>query len=65
MKFFLLLYFINTRWMVTTKMQPTDARKAFPCFDEPKYKASFKLTVKHWKNFTAIANMPVEVKKKK
>ena len=48
-------------WMSTTKFQPTDARKAFPNFDEPQYKANFTVTQRHWRNFTALSNMPVDV----
>jgi hypothetical protein len=49
-------------WLATSKFQPSDARKAFPNFDEPRFKSTFKLTQKHWNNFTALSNMPVEVR---
>ncbi|CAM4627731.1 aminopeptidase N [Caretta caretta] len=50
----------ETRVVATTQMQAPDARKAFPCFDEPAMKASFKVTLIHSPNHTALSNMPVE-----
>ncbi|XP_029378452.1 aminopeptidase N-like [Echeneis naucrates] len=42
--------------VATTQMQPTDARKSFPCFDEPAMKAVFDITLLHDHGTIALSN---------
>lgn len=46
--------------MISTLFQPTFAREAFPCWDEPALKATFDISVKHFPNYTVLSNMPME-----
>ena len=43
-----------------TQFEAADARRAFPCFDEPEFKATFKVVLTHDPQLAAIANMPIE-----
>ncbi|XP_075161911.1 aminopeptidase N-like [Haematobia irritans] len=50
----------ETKWIAVTQFEPTYARNAFPCWDEPNYKANYTLWLGHNKTLLALANMPME-----
>lgn len=50
------------RYIATTKFQPTFARRAFPCYDEPSFKSTFEVSLVKPSNddYIALSNMPVQ-----
>ena len=49
----------NPPWYVYTQFEPTDARRAFPCFDEPRFKTPWQLTLHVKQEHLAASNTPV------
>lgn len=45
-------------WLFSTDLEPTNARRVFPCFDEPDLKAPIALSVQIPKDYVAISNSP-------
>ena len=48
----------DNRWYLYTQFEPTDARRAFPCFDEPSFKTPWDITLRVPKEQLAFANTP-------
>ncbi len=48
----------ETRYLATTQFEATDARRAFPCWDEPAQKAVFDVTLVFDDAFQSVSNTP-------
>lgn len=45
--------------MIATHLEPADARRIFPSWDEPAFKATFELTATLPESFLGVSNMPI------
>jgi len=50
--------------MLGSQFEATDARRFFPCWDEPVFRARFQLTAVVPENWLGVSNMPIENEKK-
>lgn len=49
----------NENWIAVTYFKPNNARRAFPCFDEPNFKANFTVILGRSIKFKSVSNMPL------
>lgn len=47
------------KYMAATQFEAVDARRCFPCWDEPALKATFQITLDVPLELTALSNMPI------
>ncbi len=47
-------------YSAVTQFEPTFARKMFPCFDEPQYKAIYQVSIVRERQHISRANMVIK-----
>ncbi|KAL6260719.1 hypothetical protein P5V15_008242 [Pogonomyrmex californicus] len=45
------------KWLIATDNSATGTRRLFPCWDEPRIKADFKIAIEHPKHYRSFSNM--------
>eukprot|EP00005_Dracoamoeba_jomungandri_P005447 CAMPEP_0174257728 /NCGR_PEP_ID=MMETSP0439-20130205/6849_1 /TAXON_ID=0 /ORGANISM="Stereomyxa ramosa, Strain Chinc5" /LENGTH=873 /DNA_ID=CAMNT_0015340961 /DNA_START=236 /DNA_END=2857 /DNA_ORIENTATION=- len=48
----------NVKWIAATQFESIGARRAFPSFDRPSFKATFEITMTAPKQYSVLSNMP-------
>ncbi|KAH8851642.1 Aminopeptidase N [Schistosoma japonicum] len=48
------------KYLATSQLQPTDARRVFPCWDEPGFKAQFQVSLIRQKDYHSLSNMALQ-----
>lgn len=49
-------FIINTRWMIVTRTQMSGPQTIFPCWNNPRFKTVFDVSIRHPKNYMAFSN---------
>nr|XP_028604951.1 aminopeptidase Q [Podarcis muralis] len=50
----------ESRWLIASHLEPVDARRVYPCFDEPAMKATFNISIVHHPSYKVLSNMPIK-----
>ncbi len=50
-------------WYVLTQHEPMYARRAFPCFDEPRFRAAWRIVLTVPEGQRAFSNMPIDAER--
>jgi len=50
----------ETKKLLVTDLEPSSARTVFACFDEPQFKATFRVQISTTFGYISLSNMPVD-----